>query len=270
MSIIQAFLYTILAFVFWTIIQLIILLPIKYLIREPYDFTHIFGITKILSVIGSFLLIYYFFWKPKFDLKKALKIRNYNPKIYFYLPIIGIGILLLNKPFWDFTKIVEYYQGISPNIKSITYNNNVALIYNVISTILVAPIIEELFYRRFILEKLSKKYNSNLSLIISAFCFSIMHIETPNNLIPTFISGIILGIIYLKTRKVGYCIMLHFIVNSIIITTNNIGISYDNWLMGYNFDLLYWLLSGIGIIITLIGVKQITTSNTGNRCTTPP
>ena len=261
MCIIKAFLHTILAFAFWTIIQLAILLPIKYLIGEPDDLTHIFGITEIVSIVGAFLLICLFFWKPNFDFKKAIKIENYNPRIYLYLPLIGIGLLLTNKPFWDFTKILECYQGISPNDNYATSNNNIALIYNLISTLLVAPIIEELFYRKFLLDKLSKKNKPILAIVVSSICFSIMHIETPNNLIPTFISGITLRIIYLKTKKIGYCIMLHFIVNLIIITTNNIGTTYDNWLIGYNFNIIYWLLFGIGIIITLIGIKKITTAN---------
>lgn len=262
MSIIKAFSFTVLAFVFWTIIQLAILLPIKYLIGIPDDFTHIFGITKIFSVLGAFLMIWFFFWKPKLDLKKAIRIQNYNPKIYLYLPLIGIGLFFLNKPFWDFNKLMEYYQGISTNDNSVISNNNIALIYSLISTLLIAPIIEELFYRKFLLDKLLGKNKPILAIIVSSICFSIMHIETPNNLIPTFISGIILGIIYLKTKKIGYCIMLHFIVNLIIVTTNNIGTSYDNWLIGYNFNLIHWLLFGVGIIVTLIGIKKITTANT--------
>ena len=55
--------------------------------------------------------------------------------------------------------------------------------------------------------------------------------------------------------------MLHFILNLIIVTTNNIRTSYDNWLIGYNFDLIYWLLFGIGITITIIGMNKITTAN---------
>jgi len=179
-----------------------------------------------------------------------------------YLPLIGIGLLLINKPFWDFNKIMEYYQGISTNDNFVSSNNNIALIYILISTLLIAPIVEELFYRKFLLDKLLEKNKPVLAIIISSICFSIMHIETPNNLIPTFISGIILGIIYLKTKKIGYCIMLHFIVNLIIVTTNNIGISYDNWLIGYNFDIYYWLSFGVGIIILIIGMKKITTANT--------
>lgn len=260
MSIIKAFLYTILAFVFWVMFQLAIFLPIKYLIGKPDDFTHIFGITKILSVPGSFLLIYHFFWKPKFDLKKALKIQNYNPGIYLYLPIIGLGLFLLNKSLWDFNKILEYFQGVSRIDNAVISSNNISLFYNLISTLLIAPIIEELFFRKFLLEKLAKKNRPILAIIISSICFSIIHIETPNNLIPTFIIGIILGIIYLKTKKIGYCIMLHFIVNLIILTTNNIGTSYDNWLTGYHFNIIYWLLFVTGIILTLFGMKRITTA----------
>lgn len=260
MSIIKAFLYTILAFVFLTTIQLAILLPIKYLIGAPDDFTHIFGITKIVSVVGAFLFIYFFFWKPNFDFKKVLIVKNYNPRIYLYLPLIGIGLLLINKPFWDFNKIIEYYQGISTNDNFVSSNNNIALIYNLISTLLIAPIVEELFYRKFLLDKLLEMNKPVLAIIISSICFSIIHIETPNNLIPTFISGIILGIIYLKTKKIGYCIILHFIVNLIIVTTNNIETSYDNWLIGYNFDIYYWLSFGAGIIITIFGIKKITTT----------
>lgn len=262
MSIIKAFSYTVLAFVFWVMIQLAILFPIKYLIGKPDDFTHIFGITKILSVVGSFLLIYYFFWKPKFDLKKALKFQNYNPGIYLYLPIIGLGLFLLNKPFWDFTKILQYYQGISKIENAVISSNKMAFIYNLISTLLIAPIIEELFFRKFLLEKLAQKNRPILAIIVSSICFSIIHIETPNNLIPTFISGIILGIIYLKTKKIGYCIMLHFMVNLIIMTTNNIVTLNNNWLTGYNFNITYWLLFVTGIVLTLFGMKRITTTKT--------
>ncbi|WP_179333049.1 CPBP family intramembrane glutamic endopeptidase [Winogradskyella costae] len=261
MSIIKAFLYTVLAFIFWTIIQLAIQIPIKYLNGKPDDFTHILGITKIASIVGAFLLIYFLFWKPNFDLKKALKVQNYNHRIYLYLPIIGIGLFLINKPFWDFNKIMEYYQGISTKDTFVDSKNNIALIYSLISTLLIAPIVEELFYRKFLLGKLLEKNKPISAIIISSICFSIMHIETPNHLIPTFISGIILGILYLKIKKIGYCIMLHFIANLIIVTTNNIGISYDNWLIGYNFDIYYWLSFGVGIIITIIGMKKITTAN---------
>ena len=261
MSIIKAFLYTILVIAFWAIIQLAILIPVKFLIGFPDDFTHVLGMTKIISVLGAFLLICFFFWKPKLDLKKAVNIRNYNPKIYLYLPLIGIGLFLFNKPFWDFTKITEYYQGASTIDNSVTSNNSIALIYNLISTLLIAPIIEELFYRRFLLNQLLKKNKPILAIVVSSVCFSIIHIETPNNLIPSFISGILLGILYLKTKKIGYCIMLHFIVNLIVVTTNTIGTSNDNWLIGYNFDLIYWLLFVVGTIIILIGMHKITAVN---------
>ncbi|MEZ4792520.1 MAG: type II CAAX endopeptidase family protein [Gelidibacter sp.] len=261
MSILKAFLYTILAFIFWTLIQLSILLPVKYFIGTPEDFTHIIGITKIVSVVGAFLLIYYLFWKPNFDFRKALKITNYSSNIYLYLPLLGIGLWLVYRPFWDFSKILDYYQGVSFLHTPIISNNHTALIYSLISTLLISPIIEELFFRRFLLEKLSQRYKPKLSLVISSLCFSIIHIETPNNLIPTFIGGVVLGIIYLKTRKIGYCVMLHFTINLIVLTINNLEYFRDNRKTGYNFDSIYWISFVIGIFITFIGLKKLINAN---------
>lgn len=94
MTVTKALLYTFLAFIFWVLIQLIILLPTKYWVGTPDDFTHIYGIVKILSVSGAFFLIYFFFWKPKFDFRKTIKFPKYNHKIYLYLPLIGLGLFL--------------------------------------------------------------------------------------------------------------------------------------------------------------------------------
>lgn len=256
MTVTKALLYTFLAFTFWVLIQLIILLSIKYWLATPDDFTHIYGIVKILSVSGAFFLIYFFFWKPKFDFRKTTKFPKYNHKIYLYLPLLGLGLFLLNKPFWDAHKIWVFYQGnkaIDNPIKSI---NSVALTYTVISSVLIAPIIEELFYRKFLLDKLLKTNSAALSVMTSSLCFSIILLVTPNNLVPAFLGGIILGTIYLKTRRIGYCILLHFFINLIVIATNNMD-HQNNWLTGYNFDIIYWLLVGTGIIMILFGIKRI-------------
>lgn len=256
MSSIKALLYTILMFVFWALIQLAILLPIKFFYNKPTDFTHSFGITKIISVLGSFLMICYFFWTPKFDLKKALSIQNYNLKIIFYLLIIGIGITLFNRSLLDFYKLLNYSQDITANNNSVISNTTIALIYNFISTIIIAPIVEELFYRKFLLDNPLKNSKPVLAMIVSSLCFSAVHIENPNNLLPAFICGIILAKLYYKTRKIGYCILLHAIINLIIMILNTQR-SFDNWLDSCNFNMVYWLIFISGVIITLVGINKI-------------
>ena len=150
--------------------------------------------------------------------------------------------------------ILEHYQSVFTN-NDIKPTGNT--IYYILTTVIVSPIIEELFYRKFLLKKLTNKYNLTTALIISSFCFSIIHIQTPNNLITAFIVGIIFGLIYMHTKKIGYTIILHTIINLIIIIPNNIGYSYDNWFFGTKFDGIYWLLFIIGIMITYLGVYKI-------------
>ena len=260
MSIIKAFLYTLLIFTFWAIIQVIIMLPFKDYFGNIEYYSNTFGILDITSKVGAFLLIYFFFWKPNLDFKKIINFKNYNTNIFLYLLLIVVGLKLALRPFWNFELIIlDYFQDSVSNDNSIISNHS---IFNIISTIIVAPIVEELFYRRFLLDKLSQKNSEIIALIVSSLCFSIIHIETPNNLIPTFISGIIYGLIYLKTRKIGYTIISHFVFNLIYIVSSNIGYSYDHLLFGTNFDVIYWFLFVVGILLTYLGVKQILSTNT--------
>lgn len=258
MSITKAFLYTILIVIIYCLITVIIIIPTKYFIGTPDDFTHIYGILKIISTVGAFLIIYFFFWKPKFNIKKALKFKYYNPKVYLCLPIIAFGLILIDKPFWDFNLLLNYYQHSLDYKKPTFIFNQSAFVYSVISTLLIGPLIEELFFRKLVLGKLAERYHPSTALIISSSCFSLIHIETPNNLIPAFIGGIVLGIIYIKTKKIGYSIILHFIINAMIITFNNSEIIDVFWFYGYNFDLTYWLMFLFGISITILSVKKIT------------
>ncbi|WP_055435537.1 CPBP family intramembrane glutamic endopeptidase [Lacinutrix algicola] len=260
MNIIKAFFYTVLIFVFWVAIQLIILLPFKgFFYKIEYNSTA-FGIIDITSKVGAFLLIYVFFWKPNFDFKKTQILKNYNPNIYLYILLIVLGLNLALRPFWNFELIIsDYFQNAVFRGNSKTINLS---IFNIISLIIIAPIIEELFYRKFLLEKLAQKNGKLVSLLISSLCFSIIHIETPNNLIPSFIVGMILGLIYLKTQKIGYSIVLHFIFNLVFIISVSMEYSNNHWLFGTNFDVIYWFLFVNGILLTYLGVKQILSSNT--------
>lgn len=257
MSIIKAFVYTLLVMILWVIILASIIISFKYFFVRLDDPVHLFGISKLVAVLGSFLMICFYFWKPKFDLRDSLKISNYRPKIYLYLPLVAIGLFLINKPFWDIEKIVIFYQS-DMESEPFGFEKGISRsMYDYISILLIAPIIEELFFRKFLLGKLIEKNKVNLSLLISSLCFSLIHVETPNNIVPAFIGGIILGSVYLKTRKIGYAVLLHFLFNLIVTLTEYVGFSYNNWLLGYNFNVDYWLLFGIGILVMLFGIKRI-------------
>jgi hypothetical protein len=39
------------------------------------------------------------------------------------------------------------------------------------------------------------------------------------------------------------------------------GEPFFNWVYGLNFDFMYWALAIFGILITVLGMKKITTAN---------
>lgn len=260
MSIIKAFLYTVLYIVFWAVIQAIIIIPFKdFFGKIEYNSTT-FGVLDITAKTGAFLLIYFFFWKPKFNFKKALNYKNYSQNICFYLVLVAVGLQLTLRPLWNFELIIlDYFQDIASNRNSKIVSLS---ILNITSIIILAPIIEELFYRRFLLEKLVQKNGRVISLIVSSLCFSIIHLERPNSLIPTFIVGIILGLIYLTTKKIIYPIILHFIFNVIYIISVSVEYPFNHWFFGTKFNVIYWFLFIIGILLTYLGVKQILSKKT--------
>jgi len=263
MRIIKALSFTILSFILSSIIIILIILPVTYFINDgSIAINHLKQISIIVGSLLSYILIFYFFWKPKLNIKKAISPNNYNYKIVFFLILIAIGNEYLKMPFNHFERIINY----SSQIKALGYGYlyyefNTFRFYQIISAILIALIFEELFFRKFLLSKLLEKHNKSIALVTSSLCFSIIHFETLNNLIPAFIFGIISGLIFIKTRKIGYSILLHLMINSIWLILFLFGKTYDDWIFQLKFNLLYWTLFIFGIGITFYGVNKTTTAN---------
>lgn len=85
---------------------------------------------------------------------------------------------------------------------------------SIIGISILAPLAEEIVFRGGIEEKLLQwKTNPWIGILISAFMFAILHFY-PSLIIGTFISGILLGWVYYKTRNVMVCFGMHLVNNS--------------------------------------------------------
>lgn len=76
---------------------------------------------------------------------------------------------------------------------------------------LIAPILEELIFRKLLLDKLSV-YGEKWAIIFGALCFALFHANL-YQLIYTFCMGLILGYVYLKSGKIINTIIIHICVN---------------------------------------------------------
>ena len=87
-------------------------------------------------------------------------------------------------------------------------------IVSLIDFCIFAPILEELLMRGFILNGLSVNYGIIVALLISSILFALLHFNIAQ-IIPSFICGIILGLIYLYTDSILSCIFAHMGYNLI-------------------------------------------------------
>ena len=86
-------------------------------------------------------------------------------------------------------------------------------VWFVIVGVIMAPIVEEIFFRGFLFQGFRQRYGWVAGALISSVVFAIGHLD-PVALFPTFILGILLAYMYHRSNSVWPGIILHFLVNA--------------------------------------------------------
>lgn len=207
------------------------------------------------TIILTLLYFYY----------KNIKTFNLKNKKIDYSSIYLISILVLSlrifvDPIFRFNEIT--------NITNITllensFNNKTfnyySLIISFINTIILAPILEEILYRGYILRTLKtiKGFNNLLSILVSSFLFTIAHFPYSINTLIVFIIGILTAIIVLKLG-LKYAIIFHSFYNLIWFTLENIF--YKDYLFiikTLEFNYIYWTTIILALSTLSLIVKKI-------------
>ena len=172
---------------------------------------------KIILGLGSAIFIFYFAYrKAGVSLNELFPSKSFNVLILLPLLIflfaaqilIGeINIHLseaLPPPYWFwelFSKIFESDFGIYGAILKI---------------VILAPVIEELIFRGVIMHGLMRNYSKFTAVFVSALMFALFHLN-PWQFPATFILGLLLGILMLRTRNIYLCIMGHAFNNGLVL-----------------------------------------------------
>ncbi len=91
-----------------------------------------------------------------------------------------------------------------------------AIIGAFFAAVIIAPTIEEAFFRGFILQTNIQKYGTALGSMLSALIFAILHFQF-SNIIPLFILGLIINRIFVKGNSLWPCIGFHTLNNGIVL-----------------------------------------------------
>lgn len=77
-----------------------------------------------------------------------------------------------------------------------------------LTMVIIAPIIEELVFRGFILDGLLRRYSPLKSILVSSLIFGLAHFN-PWQFVTGFLCGIFIGWVYLHTRSISVAIIMH-------------------------------------------------------------
>ena len=174
-----------------------------------------------------FIVLAYFFKQP-LKLKKQTKQK------------ISLSALVL---FTVFAFTLCFSCNIVPNLISYATGIDIGSSYvfnplDYIAMALIPAIIEETAFRGFILGGFCE-YGAKFAVIISAMIFAMSHTSL-TAVIYSFLCGIILGCLYLRTNSLIACMTVHFLCNALTITC------------GLFQGLLYNIAIGICIFLLVI------------------
>lgn len=186
---------------------LIVLLLVRlFPSSSPYDL-------MLVSIDLSFLLFIFIGWRV---LNSSRKLEGNLASTLFYFLIAVLfctfwflysPIVALNNKAWN---IDLHFSSKSLNE---VINNPISFqSYRFFKLILIGPILEEIFYRRIILNNLLQKYNVYFSILLSSLLFSIGHMDFDYTFV-FLVFGILIGTFYWKTGNLYLTILLHIFIN---------------------------------------------------------
>lgn len=181
-------------------------------------------IKKIILGIGSTVFIlWYGFRNTGNPLKDVFPLKKFNPLLILFLILFFTGAhQLLNHLnrwvdqvlpapvwFWElFNKIFE---------------NDFGFWGAFMKVVIIAPVVEELIFRGVIMHGLKRNYSRVTAITVSGLLFALFHLN-PWQFPATFVLGLLLGWLMVKTRNIGLAIIGHALNNLLVL----LSITYHN------------------------------------------
>jgi hypothetical protein len=193
-----------------------------YKINLPVNYLH--NPLSILIISQVWLYGLMLFWcldrcrKSQINFQQILgKLPNLQRLFYLLLLFIPLILFSLGSGRFYYAFVNLFFPSVGQEIgqqqifagEAETY---VPLIYNLIqifSIVIIAPIVEEILFRGIILQRWSTKWGVRRGIIFSSLAFGVLHF----NIIGLFMFGVVMSLLYLKTRTLFIPMIVHALNN---------------------------------------------------------
>ncbi|WP_276955925.1 CPBP family intramembrane glutamic endopeptidase [Methanobrevibacter woesei] len=138
-------------------------------------------------------------------------LRNDFQNIFSKIKFKNFLIVVVANIFFSYVMLYLFYFSIDfldvTMSSFVILSKSIPLISSLISSIIIAPVFEELFFRGIILSKLKTYFSPIFAIILSSAIFAILH--APGSIISAFVFGICMAILYLKSNNIILPIVAH-------------------------------------------------------------
>lgn len=205
--------------VLYIFIQTIIDFPLA-IIDYYKDTEYLYNpLKKILLGVGSVLFIlWYGIRKTKNKILEVFPMKFFNPLIL--VPVIIFLFadhILLDEVNMHVEKAIPpppwFYE-----LFNRIFESDYGWMGAFLKVVIIAPVVEELIFRGIIMHGFMRNYPKFIAIFFSALLFALFHLN-PWQFSATFILGLLLGWVMVRTRNIFLSILIHALNNFIVLLT---------------------------------------------------
>jgi hypothetical protein len=168
--------------------------------------------TSLTMILSTPLIIYFFVWRMKkrgFDLKNELGLYFFKKSV-FLLSILFLAFFLVLEEIYMWALEIEVPESF------LKFMLSEPIILGVITTILIAPVLEEFIFRGFLFSQLRNSVGNWGAISLSSLAWTSLHFQYELNILfALFVFGCFLGYFRWKYNSLILVIALHAVNNLI-------------------------------------------------------
>lgn len=187
-----------------------------------------------------------FFAKPVDGVENTVK-----GTVVFY-GVMLVGLLVVNivvQLFYSLFHTVPY----TPDF-SVSASEPLALVFYLLACCVVAPILEELLFRGFILRSL-QKFGNVFAILISGILFGLFH-GNLQQAIPTALGGMVLAFIAIRSNSLIPCIIAHFFNNALSSAEMIFAQYYPEEITNLVMILIWAVMIILAVVVVLVSFRS--------------
>ena len=190
------------------------------------------------------------------SVRRRLRIKRISKNTLFSIIIISVGFIIiidaLDRIVYALFGSPDFLGDLVEQLKIKSALNGILII---LTTIIVAPLVEEMLFRGFLQKVLEESWEDiTKAILVTSLFFALVHLN-PYWIVQIYLLGMLLGYLSWRTNSIIPGIILHGLNNGFAVALNNVEDVFNRYYYWHNHVNPAWIV--FAIIIIFLGFKML-------------